>query len=235
MAEIPENFVENRIEELSDSENVRAAAVVGSYAREPSSEHNDLDIFVIVKDDHFWRETEEIQSIVVEYFYSPLEKAEERLESDNWWKNYHWYTNADVRYDPDNLFDMLQEKAEEVKQDRLDLSEDDKHEIAYSIWDRKQDFDTDDVAQKRYLLNNFFSYLLQKFYLLEGEVPVKSNYRVKALNGINGYVYKLSQDFLLSSSTSEKERIIEKMIDYISKDLPEISPEWCSEKQESQA
>ncbi|EGQ43664.1 MAG: hypothetical protein J07AB43_16550 [Candidatus Nanosalina sp. J07AB43] len=233
MDKIPEKFVENRIEELRNSENVRAAAVVGSYARQPDSDHNDLDTFVIVEDDNFWRETEEMQNIVVERFYSPLEEAEGRLEDDTWWKNYHWYTNADVRHDPENLFDRLQEKAKEVKEERLELSEDDRQEIAYSIWDRKQDLDTDDVAQKRYLLNDFFRYLLQKFYLLEGEVPVKLNYRIKGLNGINGYVYKLSQDFLLSSSTSEKEQIIEKIIDYMSKDLPEISPEWDSEKQQS--
>ena len=231
MVHISEEFVEERIEELKKQENVEAVAVVGSYAREPDTDHNDLDLFVIVDGDWMKRKTENIHNVPVEYFYNSMQHAEEWLKGEEWWKNYHWYTNCDVRFDPDNRFDELEQKAHSVKEEKLDLSDNHMEEMAYSIWDMKQDLETEDVAQKRYMLNTFFDELIQMHYLLEGEVPVKENFRVKHLKEFSGYMYKLAQDFLLASSTMEKEIKLEKMIEHVSKDLPDTAPEWETEKE----
>lgn len=231
MTEISEEFVEEQVEELASRKDVKAVAVVGSYARKPEANHNDLDIFILVEGEWRKRESKKVEGVVVEKFFNSLEAAENYLEGDDWWKNYHWYANWDVKYDPDNILPELEKKARKVREARLDLSEKDKEEIAYTIWDKRQDFDCDDVAQKRYLMNEFFNYLVFQFYRLEGEVPVKSNYRVENLNNFNGYMYKLSQDFLLSSSTMEKENKLGEIVDYISRQLPDTGPEWESEKE----
>lgn len=231
--QIKEDFVQEKIKELKQNEEVKAIAVVGSYARDPEQDHNDLDIFVIVEEDWSRRKTEVNEDIPLEYFYNSMNKAIEWLEGDNWWKNYHWYTNADVRYDPEGKFQELREKAQETRDEKLDLDEKDLEEIAYTVWDKKQDLDTRDVSQKRYLLNEFFNYLIFQFFRLNGEVPVKPNHRIKALEGINGYIYKLSQDFLLASSTMEKENKLEEITDYISRDLPDTAPEYETERKEN--
>ncbi len=79
----------------------------------------------------------------------------------------------------------------------------------------REELDTDDVGQKRYLMYTVFDLVLEKTYELnEEELPEVKN-RVEELNGIDGYMYKLSQDFLTSSSTLEKERKLEKMVKYV--------------------
>lgn len=77
--------------------------------------------------------------------------------------------------------------------------------------DLEELLDTDDVAQKRYLMYHVFEQVLEEVY---EEKPAVEN-RVSKLNGENGYLYKLAQDFLTSSSTVEKERKLQKMLDYI--------------------
>lgn len=78
--------------------------------------------------------------------------------------------------------------------------------------DDLEDFlDTDDVGQKRYLMYRIFEQILGEVY---DEKPGIED-RVSDLNGENGYLYKLAQDFLTSSSTMEKEKKLEKMLDYI--------------------
>ena len=230
--EITEKFVEKKIKDLREDEDVIGVAVVGSYARNPEGLHNDLDLFILVDGDWHRRKTEKTQEIPVEYFYNSMEKAFEWLEGDQWWKNYHWYMNADIRYDPGDRFDNLREKAEQIREEEMNLSEQERKKFAYEIWDRLQDLETDDVAQKRYLMNNFFDELVQKHYLLEDEVPVKENYRVRHLKDFSGYMYKLAQDFLLASSTMEKQKTLEKIIEHVSKQLPEITSEYGSEKKE---
>ncbi len=74
----------------------------------------------------------------------------------------------------------------------------------------------EDVGQKRYLMYRLFEQLIQKVYEDRGiEVPEPKE-RVKGLQENEGYVYKLSQDFLTSSSTLEKERKLEKIKDFLS-------------------
>ena len=229
MVRISEDFVQDRVEELKEREEVEAVAVVGSYARDSRQDHNDLDLFVIIEEDWMKRKTEVVDDVPVEYFFGSMETAKEWLEGEEWWKNYHWYMNSDVRFDPNNCFDELKKQAKNVRQEKLDISETRLEEFSYSIWDMKQDLDTEDVAQKRYLLNKFFDDLIKIHYLLEEEPLVKVNYRVRHLKDFSGYMYKLSQDFLLASSTMKKQNKLEKMIEYVSKDLPDTAPEWETE------
>ncbi len=73
--------------------------------------------------------------------------------------------------------------------------------------------DTDDVGQKRYLMYRVFDRLLDRIYGGK-DMEVDEEDRVMALRNSEGYLYKLSQDFLMSSSTGEKQRKLEKMIEY---------------------
>lgn len=79
------------------------------------------------------------------------------------------------------------------------------------IDDLEEYLDTDDVAQKRYLMYHLFEQVLEEVY---DEKPDVED-RVSELNGENGYMYKLAQDFLNSSSTMEKEKKLQKMLDYV--------------------
>ena len=57
-----------------------------------------------------------------------------------------------------------------------------------------------------------FNELVKNYTDLED--PVKG---LKELKQKNGYMYKLSQDFLLSSSTMEKEEKLEKIVRHLEK------------------
>lgn len=79
----------------------------------------------------------------------------------------------------------------------------------------REELDTDDVGQKRYLMYRIFDMVLERVYEECGEELPPIDERVEGLNGINGYIYKLCQEFLTSSSTLEKEKKLEKMIDHM--------------------
>lgn len=232
MTTITEEFVEREIEELKNRQDVNSVAVVGGYATDPTCEHDRLEFYVVIDGDWRKRVSDKIDGVVVETFYNSLEWSKTYLEKEDWWKKYKWYVNADVRYDEDDTFEKLKEKAEDVKKDRLDLSKKELQEISHSIWDMKQEIDSRDVSQKRFMMNQLFEYLLEKQYLLKGEVPVQDNCRLDKLQEFDGYLYKLSQDFLLSSSTMEKEKKLNKIIEHVSRNLPDIDPKWESEKEQ---
>lgn len=227
-----EGLVEEEVSVLKSKDSVKAVAVVGSYAREPESNHNDIDFFVIVDRNWRKRETEEVDGTVVERFYNSKEGAEDYLEDEDWWKVFHWYSNADVRYDPEGLFDELEAAAEERKEEALSLDEEDEQEVLYSIWDRFQDLDSEDVGRQRFLMNDFVDYLVLQDFRLKGEVPVKRNYRLEKLESFDGFMYKLVQDFLMSSSTLEKRERLDRMVSYLTRGLGEVSPEWETEKED---
>lgn len=231
MTEISEKFVQDQVEQLQEREDVEAVSVVGSYARNPEGDHNDLDLYAVVGGDWRKRETEKIDGVVVEKFYNSREWTMNYFEKDFWAHHYRWITEGDVRYDPENIFEELVEKAEEIREEKMDLSDQDLQEISYTIWDLKQDIESEDVAQKRFMMQELFEYLLEKQYILKDYLPVKENYRLEKLKEFDGYMYKLSQDFLLASSTMEKENRLEKIVDHVSKNLPEIGPDWDTEKE----
>lgn len=232
MTKISEDFVIEQVSELKDRDDVKAVGIVGSYARNPDGEHNDLDIYVVVDGEWRRRVTEEVDGVVVEKFFNSEEWAKHYFERDESpWYMVRWMDNIDVRYDPEDLFSELKELGEEKKED-LAISEDEEDKILYEIWDRQQDLGRmEDVGQKRFFMNDFVDYLVQTIYRLNEVVPVKENYRIKKLSDFDGYTYKLVQEFLNSSSTYEKEQKLEKIISRVTRKLGEPSPEWETEKE----
>ena len=82
-----------------------------------------------------------------------------------------------------------------------------------SLDDLKERFDsleTRDVAEKRLEMMKILEGLLNQVIDFDGS-------EVEKLEEKNGYLYKLSQDFLLSSSTMEKEQKLEKILNYVEK------------------
>jgi len=227
-----EGLVEEETSILKSKDFVVAVAVVGSYARDPEQDHNDIDLFVLVDDNWRKRETEKVEDKVVERSYNSFEGAKRYLEDQDWWKNYHWFKNADIRYDPEGLFDELSDLAEKRKTEALEIDEEDKNQILYSIWDRYQDLNSEEVGRQRFLMNDFVDYLIQQDFVLKGKVPVKKNYRLERLEEFDSYMYKLVQDFVMSSSTMEKKDKLDKMVSYITRDLGQPGPEWESKKEE---
>ena len=85
-----------------------------------------------------------------------------------------------------------------------------------SLDDLKESFDsleTRDVAEKRLEMMKILEGLLNQVIDFDGSEVEK----LEELKGKNGYLYKLSQDFLLSSSTMEKEQKLEKILNYVEK------------------
>lgn len=227
-----EGLIEEEVSVLKSKDFVEAIAVVGSYARDPEQEHNDIDFFIIVDEGWRKRETEMVEGIVVERFYNSFDGAKAYLNQEEWWKNYHWYRNADVRHDPEGIFQDLGEAALRRKEEALNLEKEDENEILYSIWDRFEDLESDDVAQQRFLMNDLIDYLILQDFLLKGKVPVKRNYRLKRLRQFDGYMYKLVQDFLNSSSTVEKRDKMEDMAEHVTRGLGDPGPEWETSRED---
>ena len=85
-----------------------------------------------------------------------------------------------------------------------------------SLDDLKERFDsleTRDVAEKRLEMMKILEGLLNQIIDFDGSEVEK----LEKLEEKNGYLYKLSQDFLLSSSTMEKEQKLEKILNYVEK------------------
>jgi hypothetical protein len=82
------------------------------------------------------------------------------------------------------------------------------------IEELQQYLDTDDVAQKRYLMFHIFEKLIDARLSIEN-TELEITEKISELKQIDGYMYKLSQDFLTSSSTMKKENKLEKIIEHI--------------------
>lgn len=82
----------------------------------------------------------------------------------------------------------------------------------FEISDLQEELDTDDVAQKRYLMFHIFERLLDKRLSVD-EIEISE--KISKLKALDGYMYKLSQDFLTSSSTMKKENKLEKIIQHV--------------------
>lgn len=78
----------------------------------------------------------------------------------------------------------------------------------------KGELNTDDVAQKRYIMFHIFEELLEARFSI-GDIELEISEKISELKQIDGYMYKLSQDFLTSSSTMEKEKKLEKLIEHV--------------------
>lgn len=82
------------------------------------------------------------------------------------------------------------------------------------ISDLQEELDTDDVAQKRYLMFHIFEQLLEARLSIE-DIELEISEKISKLKNTDGYMYKLSQDFLTSSSTMKKENTLEKIIEHV--------------------
>lgn len=223
--------VDKEVEQLKDRDDVRAVLIVGSYARNKQTTHNDVDLFVVIEGNWRKRKTENIEGFVVEKFFNSERWVEKYLEEREWWKNYHWFDNAEVRYDPENLIDSFREQIEERKEEYIN-SEIKEEEIKYNIWDFKQDIKTKDVGQKRFMMYKLLDYLIDQQYRLKKQIPVKENYKVENLKNFDGYMYKLTQEFLTHSSTMKKEEILEKIIEHVTREIGKPNPLWETDKEE---
>jgi len=209
-----EDLIQQEIEQLKERDEVLAAAVVGSYARDPDQDHTDIDIYIIVDGDWRRRETEVIDDTVIERFYNSMDWSRRYLKGDGWYTNYRWYTDADVRYDPDGHFDRLEEDAMEHKEQNMELDDEDRQAIRYFIWDLQKDIDRADGAQRIYLQQRLFEYLLEKHYLLQGEVPVKENYRIEKLQDVDPEMHEMAVDFLEAGPEGRKD-LLDDIVDHV--------------------
>ncbi|MBC5793290.1 MAG: hypothetical protein H8Z69_04645 [Nanohaloarchaea archaeon] len=76
--------------------------------------------------------------------------------------------------------------------------------------------DIDDVGQKRYVMNQLLDELIKQAYDRKDEEVPDDEKKISKLEDVDGYAYKLSQEFLMSSSTLEKERKLEKLVEHLS-------------------
>ena len=228
--------IEKEIEEIKNRDDLRALAIVGSYARNPEKEHhNDVDILIIVNGEWRKRITEQKETgLVVEKFFNSRKWFEKYIEnsisSEENWNAYHWLQNADIRYDPENLFEEFREKAEEKKEKCFESFNED--EFLYYIWDYQKDLETNDVGQKRLIMYELFHYLINNYYIKERQPLVKNNCKLKRLKQFDGYMYKNAQEFLTESSTMKKQEKLDKMIKHATKGLGKPKPDWETDKQE---
>lgn len=232
MTDIKE-IVDSEVERIKEKEDVLAVGIVGSYARDPEGDHNDIDIYVII--DGNWRKrfNKEIDGILFEEFYNSKKWAKSYFdrEKDSYYM-FHWMQNIDIRYDPENVFPEIIEFSENKAEEILDLTEEEKEMITYTIWDYEQDIGQEDIGQRRHSMNQFFDYLIKQNYILNGEIPVKNNYRISKMQEFDGYMYKLAQDYLTSSSTLERKMKLEKMSEHVKRKLPDQSLEFEIGKEE---
>jgi hypothetical protein len=77
----------------------------------------------------------------------------------------------------------------------------------------REGIETDDVAQKRYTMYKLLDLIITEYTEKSIEEDLEPEKRLEKLKEVDGYMYKLSQDFLLSSSTMEKEQYLEKIIE----------------------
>lgn len=220
-----EDLIQDEVRRLRERDDVRAIAVVGSYARDPDQDHNDIDLFIIVDGDWRRRETNVIDGTVIERFYNSMGWSRRYLEGNKWYTNYRWYTGADIRYDPDGLFEELEAYAMEQKDDTMDLDDEDRQAIRYFIWDMQEDIDSAEGAQRTYLQQKLFEYLLEKQYLLEGEVPVKENYRIEKLQDFDPEMHEMAIDFL-EADPGERDDTLERIIKHVTTGIGDPDPEY---------
>ena len=227
--------IEEEIQKLKERDDLEALAIVGSYARNPDQEHNDIDILAIINGEWRKRATKQKENgLVIEIFYNSRKWFEKYIEKninpDENWNAYHWLQNADIRKDPNNLFKEFREKAEEQKEQCFDSFNED--EFLYYIWDYQQDLEISDVGQKRHLMNELFNYLINQHFIRNRQPLVKENYKLAKLKEFDGYMYKNAQEFLTESSTMKKQEKLDKMIKKATKGLSDPKPDWETSKED---
>ncbi|WEL23297.1 hypothetical protein [Candidatus Nanohalovita haloferacivicina] len=95
------------------------------------------------------------------------------------------------------------------------MTEKEEDDFAAEIQEMMDSIEGRDVGQKRFQMYEVLRKAVEKEYeIADKELPGPES-RVTELKDVNGYSYKLVQDFLTSSSTLEKERKLEKLIEHL--------------------
>lgn len=90
----------------------------------------------------------------------------------------------------------------------------DKDEVIEELEELMASLKGNDVGQKRFQMFEVLRFVVKKQYeFSDRELPDVED-RVEELKDLNGYMYKLVQEFLTSSSTLEKERKLDKIVDH---------------------
>jgi hypothetical protein len=83
--------------------------------------------------------------------------------------------------------------------------------VAQRLKSMHQGIETDDVGQKRYLMYHILDEALDEHH----SEDMSPEDKVAGLKNSDGYMYKLAQDFLTSSSTLEKQKKLEKILEHL--------------------
>ena len=79
----------------------------------------------------------------------------------------------------------------------------------------KESLEIEDVGQKRYIMYLIADKVIEKIYTEKDVDMPEPDERIEELKEVDGYVYKLVQDFFTSSSTHDKQEKIEKLLEKV--------------------
>lgn len=74
-----------------------------------------------------------------------------------------------------------------------------------------KELETNDVGQRRYIMFKLFDLMIEELYSTKDIDLPPTKKRLTRLKDTEGYLYKISQDFLTSSSTMKKEEKLKKI------------------------
>lgn len=74
-----------------------------------------------------------------------------------------------------------------------------------------KELETNDVGQRRYIMFKLFDLMIEELYSTKDIDLPPTEKRLTRLKDTEGYLYKISQDFLTSSSTMKKEEKLKKI------------------------
>ncbi|MFB6203583.1 MAG: hypothetical protein ABEK01_03780 [Candidatus Nanohaloarchaea archaeon] len=144
--------------------------------------------------------------------YASVEDIEDRLETDRWNRYARMVLESEFVHDPEGRLEELEETARRRAGERMEeLRRMDVPEVGAE----------EDIGQKRFLMYRNLERLLDRYYAGKDEIPPAPERKVRELRGMNGYLYKLCQEFLMSSSTMEKEEKLEKIRKHVEKRSPD--------------
>lgn len=84
-----------------------------------------------------------------------------------------------------------------------------------SVEDYEEQLNSKDVAEQRYGMFKVFELVIEDYFSEKVEEPVQR------LREEEGYMYKLTQEFLSSSKNYEKRQKLEKLADFVGLQLPD--------------
>lgn len=231
MTDTLERIVQEHMDRESDNDEIIGGAVFGSYARDHTTEHNDLDLLFIVNGD--WRKHDIVveNDIAVELFYESVEWCDWALQSSSWWYYVRRYIKNDVRFEEGEVFCKLARIAEMARDDHLPLPVSERKAIQGYLWNWCLDIERESGLQQRFVMWKCLDYVLDQIYLLNDQMPVKDNFKIKGLKNIDSEAHQLAIEFAEANSTSREQETLDQLIDIVVDEVGPISPEMSTPKQ----